>query len=335
MHFASTDNIEQSHYIMSGTWVGQTGTSILDVYGQHEMPDVMPFQFYLDHTDTSPSFVLTWKPNTASAWTAKGYNAGDQVLFNLIFWQAIQNTLSTDVPGQSPLWVQIGTEPQLPLLFEQVQLQKLVSTTVTPNTSGFEGFRQDMLERALRATQDAYSTNLAQVGTNFPEFRTFGSIWDVTATGTWMSFMEVYSPRLREIRNVASIIIGRQYQVVATGGGFVTYNGTAYVNGQKFFGVSASSSFVVTGTARVDQVGAYTLSRPGDVGKTGLVPAGLEYNQSAGTTIAWYPSYASFPTHQAIQPWMIEQGIYVAKNDFLSPDGNALPQGSLPNPLVV
>jgi hypothetical protein len=338
LKFTSTDNIEQSHYLMQAIWSGASnGTnalSVLDVYGQHDMPDVMPFSFYLTGTDTSPNFTITWKPNTASAWQAQGYNAGDQVLFNLIYWQAIQATKATDIPGQSPLWVQIGTEPQLPLLFEQIQLQKLISTSVTPNTAGFEGFRQDMLERALRTAQDAYSAHLTQSGTNFPEFRTFGTTWDLSATGSWMGFIETYAPRLRETVRVSTIVQGHQYVVIGTTGS-ISYNGSLYSNGQKFNGTSSASTFTSFGTVRVDQVGAYTISKPGDVGKTGLIPAGLEYNQAAGTVFAWYPSYASYPTHQAVQPWMIEQGFYVAQNSFLSPDGNAIPQGGLSNPLIV
>lgn len=336
LKFSSTDKIQQSHYIMKAVWSGaNSAVSVLDVYGQHDMPDVMPFSFYLSATDSSPSFTITWSPNTASAWQAQSYSTGDQVLFNLIFWQAIQPTAATDIPGTSALWVQIGTEPQLPLIFEQIQIQKLIATTVTPNTAGFESFRQDMLERALRTTQDAYTAHLVQHGTNFPEFRTFGTIWDLSATGSWMGFLDAYAPRLREATNVTTIVPGRQYQVIASGGGNVVYNGDTYTNGQKFTGVAAATSFTASGTVRVDQVGAYTLSKPGDAGKTGLIPAGLEYNQSAGTVFAWYPSYASYPTHQAIQPWMIEKGFYVAQNAFLSPDGNAIGQGGLSNPLIV
>lgn len=340
LKFISTDGHDSSHYIMQATWrnaqgIGLSANSYLDVYGQHDMPDVMPFLFYVGRTDTAPIIDIRWVPKTAASWQARAYSTGDQVIYNLIYWQAIQPTTASDVPGQSALWTELTNEPQLPIIFEQVQLQKLISTTVTPQTQGFEGFRQDMLERALRADQDAYRASLNASGTNFPEFRSFGSIWDTHATGSWMRFLETFAPRLRQIDSVTTIVTGRQYRVVSPSGDVVVYNGGTYSDGQAFFGVSAASSFTTTGAPVVRQIGAYTVSKPGDLGKTGLIPAGLEYNQSAGTVTAWYPSYASFPTHQAVQPWMIEQGLYVAQNDFLSPDGNVYSAGTIANPPLI
>lgn len=320
-----------SHYIMRAEWIGAQGTNItagteinsissLDVLGGARMPDVMPFHFYLAGTDTDPQITMAWLPKSGSFWQAKSYNPGDQVLYNLVYWQATAITTFEDVPGQSALWTQLGSEPQIPLMFEQIQLSKLVATAETPLVEGFQGFRQDMLERALRCDQDAYRLALTGSGTNYPEFRSYGSIWTIDSTGSWMSYWEVYHPRLRQAQNVEqdTITAGRQYQARTSPTGAVIYNAGTYSGGQKFYGVSGVTAYTIVGSGTVDQVGAYRPSSPTDIGKTGLIPAGLEFDITTGTVMAWYPSYASFPTHQAIQPWMIEKQFYVADDDFQS-----------------
>lgn len=331
--FQQVDGPATSHYIMSASWHQSQGTNIsyLDVIGAANMPDVMPFQFYVADPGTIPSVTVNWLPKSGSLWVAKSYNPGDQVLYNLKYWQATAITASTDVPGESSLWTQLGSEPQVPLVFEQVQLAKFVEATTTPQVVGFQGFRQDMLERALRADEDAYSRALIAAGTNLPEFRSFGSIWTIDSTGSWMQFSEIYQPRLRQVPNVTSgnIAQNRQYAAITQGTGVVVYAAGSYSNGQTFYGVAGTSTYAVGGMASVNQVGAYRISEPGDLGKTGLVPAGLEFVTTNGTVAAWYPAYASYPTHQAIQPWMIERGFYVADNDFDSPSGMPTP---IPSP---
>lgn len=333
LRFVQVNGPDTSHYVMQASWIGAiSGTdsvSHLDVIGQANVPDIMPFRFYLNGVDSSPQIKVQWQPKSASMWQSKSYNTGDQVLYNLIYWQATAQTESTDVPGQSSLWLRLGTEPQIPLVFEQIHLSKLVSTSSTPETVGFQGFRQDMLERALKANQDTYTTALSQAGTNLPEFRNSDDTWTLQSTGSWMSFMEVYEPRLRQAYSIQSgnIVPGRQYQAVTGIGESVTYNGVTYSNGQKFYGVTGVTTFSVSGSPTVNQVGAYAVAKPGDIGKTGLIPAGIEFISIAGTGTVhgWYPSYASYPTHQSIQPWMIENGFYVAADDFQSPDGNTIP----------
>lgn len=311
--------------------------SSLDVIGQANVADVMPFRFFLAGTDAAPEISVTWLPKSANVWQARAYNPGDQVLFNLIYWQATALTTASDIPGQSGKWSQLGLEPQIPLIFEQIQLSKLVATSPTPDAVGFQGFRQDMAERALRSDQDAYTQALSQVGTNFPEFRDGNDSWVLTSTGSWMSFMEVYQPRLRQVDSIPSgnIVAGRQY-IIRIANGTVGYNGVSYNDGQKFYGVTGVFTYTTNGTATVNQVGAYRISHPGDIGKIGLIPAGIEYVRmvGTGTVHGWYPSYASYPTHQAIQPWMIEQRFYAADNDFQSPDGNLIPPGSPDNATV-
>lgn len=341
LRFVQVNGPDTSHYIMQASWIGASGSnqdaiSSLDVIGQANTPDMMPFVFNLTAQDTEPVIQVTWLPKAASAWQSRSYNPGDQVIYNLIYWQASVITAPTDVPGQSTAWFQLGSEPQIPLVFEQVQLTKLIKTEVTPNAVGFQGFRQDMLERALRADEDAYTLALSRAGTNSPEFRNPDGSWTLASSGSWMSFMEVYAPRLREAGNIVSggIVQGRQYRVDTLQGEIVIYNGGTFVSGQKFYGVS-TSTYEAVGNPSVTQVGAYRQARPEDVGRTGLIPAGIEYIRfvGTGTVHGWYPSYASYPTHQAIQPWMIERGFYATNGDFDSPDGNTVSPGSAENPI--
>jgi hypothetical protein len=313
--------------------------SNLDVLGQANTPDVMPFYFILVGTDQAPSITVSWMPKSGVNWQAQAYNTGDQVLYNLIYWQAIAPTTPSDVPGQSPLWTQVASEPQIPLMFEQVQLLKWVATTITPDIVGFQGFRQDMSDRAIRTVEDAYTSALNQVGTNWPEFRGTDDNWIPASTEAWMSFIEVYQPRLRESGTTipsGNIGVGRQYEAITQVNEFVIYNSGTYESGKRFFGVQGVTTYGTNGYPIIRQVGAYRVSRPGDLGNTGLVPSGLEYVASSGTGTVhgWYPSYASYPTHQAIQPWMIEAGIYTTGADFDSPDGNVNPPGAAFNPPV-
>jgi hypothetical protein len=326
----STDNTT-SHYIMAATWK-HSGTPIttakLDVMGQRDMPDSMPFTFYQPAASfAAPTVDLEWKPTNATSWNSgQTYYPGDQVIYLSVYWEADGIIEPGDAPpGDNALWLALNREPQIPLLIEQLHFSKWIPTATTPMTSGFAGFRQDMLERANRADQDAYRACVSAAGTVFPEFRQNGSSWDFLSTGSWMRFQEVYNPRLREVQIYSGqVVAGRYYEVRGNAGSSVTYNAVVYTPNQRFWGVDGVSTYTWVdsppGTPpTVWQVGAYRLSQAGDVGQPALVPAGLEFVLSAGTVAGWYASYAAYPTIQALQPWMVEAGIYVAQPDFWSP----------------
>jgi hypothetical protein len=340
LRFIQVNSPSTSHYNMQASWLGAVGgsnaVSNLNVFGQPNMPDVMPFAFWVGNTQANPQITVSWIPQTSAAWQSISYSLGDQVVYNLIYWEANTATAPTDIPGQSSVWTQVGIEPQVPLIFEQIELTKFVQATATPNLTGFQGFHQDMSDRALHATRDSYYQALNQTGTNPPQFVDGNSSWTFASTGSWMSFIEVYAPRLRQQYNVAgsNIATGKQYEVIAQAGGAGTYNGQVYVNGQRFYGVAGQTvMYPITGTVFLNQVGAYRLSSPADLGKTALVPDGLQYMQAAGTgtVMGWYDPPATIPTHQVLQPWMIEQGFYVAMDDFQSPTGNAMPANPAPD----
>lgn len=337
LRFIQVNGPDTSHYIMKGQWLGAQGTnpvagtninstSLLDVIGNANMADVMPFYFFLSGSTSFPQINVSWMPKSASAWQAIAYNEGDQVLYNLVYWQANSATTSLDVPGQSQVWTRLGVEPQIPLLFEQIELLKFVDAVPTPEITGFQSFRQDMLERALRSTQDAYTLALNRAASSLPEFRDANDAWTFASTGSWMSFIEVYDLRLRRIEDVQSgeIGAGKQYEVITQDGEYVQYNAQIYRNGQKFYGVYGVTDFASIGSPIVNQIGAYRLATPADIGKTGLVADGLQYIRTAGTGTVqgWYEAAATYPTHQVIQPWMIEQGFYTTGDAFTSPDGN-------------
>ena len=323
--FSSTTN-DTSHYVMSATWSQAVApldyTSTLDVLGQRDVPDVMPFTFYLASAGTA-SINLAWNPASATPWNStQTYYPGDQVLYVNVYWRAADIIPANSPPGVNGNWEMLGREPQIPLVIENIHLQRWRPTAVTPLTTGFSGFRQDMLDRANRSDQDAYRRSVASSGTAFPEFRVGGTAWEYESTGSWMSYMEVYNPRLREVPGVPSgnIVLGHSYLVGGNSSlATVTYDAVTYGTNQTFDGVSGVSAFSASGGATVTQIGAYRRSAPGDVGQPALIPAGLEYILSAGTVAGWYASYASYPTVQALQPWMVERGFYVAQPEFWSP----------------
>jgi hypothetical protein len=324
--FTSVTNAT-SHYIMEASWANAIPplnyVAKLDVIGQRDTPDVMPFRFYVSAVSANPQITLTWKQARGAAWTnTQKYYPGDQVLYSGIYYEA-QAIINPGIqPGGTNDWLVLSREPQIPLVIEQLQLAKLETTVVTPLANDNLGFRQDMVERALRADQDAYRASITSVGSNFPEFRvpnTTGYAWERSSTESWMAFQESYNPRLREMQIVSGGIVGGRLYEVRGSGGVVTYNSTAYSPMQRFYGVAGVTTCTFGGSTELWQVGAYRQSLAGDVGQPAYVPSGLEFILSAGTVAGWYASYASYPSIQVLQPWMIEKGIYVAQPEFWSP----------------
>jgi hypothetical protein len=202
----------------------------------------------------------------------------------------------------------------LPVRFLQAHLQRVSTNVPTPASTGFEGWKQEMLERAYRSVDKSYRLSLLAAGTNVPEFRSTGSTWDSLATEKWMAFTEIYEPRLRQIDTVPEIVEQRQYSVTS---GTVTYDGQQYLTGKSFVGNQTSSY----SGGSLKQVGAFTKSRAGHIGRPALIPSGLAYSTS-GTVSASAGVFESIPTIAALQPWMVEAGLYVAQPEFWSADFN-------------
>jgi len=212
----------------------------------------------------------------------------------------------------------------LPLQIQQLHVQQMDYYATTPLSESFQGWRQECLERAERTIQQSYRDTLTAFGTEVPTFRDAGSRWSATATEEWMSFVEVCQPRLRELLNIdpEGIVDGFQYQVDTAS---VTYDGTVYTRGQKFYGVESAGTVYSGGTVR--QVGALMRSLPGHVGRPALVPTGLYFDDSDRQVKAYYDTVLAEPKFMACQPWMIEQGLYVVQDEFWMPAalGTTLP----------
>jgi len=207
----------------------------------------------------------------------------------------------------------------LPIRFNQVQFQSFGTYTNTPAASRFQGWRQECLDRAERAIQAGYNATLLEftaAGSTIPTFHDSGAGWSADATDGWMGFVEFKNPRLREVPDIGNsdITVGRQYEVTT---GPVTYGGTVYAAGDKFYGVYSAGSDYTSGEVR--QVGAFKKSRPGHVGRPALVPAGL-YIGSTGSVRASLNTPLSLPMLVACQPWMIDHGVYVAQEEFWMPE---------------
>jgi hypothetical protein len=71
-----------------------------------------------------------------------------------------------------------------------LQAQLLTNGTVvgTPSAIGFEGFRNDCLERAERSVQNSFHASAVAYGTDTPDFTEEGSTWNISATERWMAF---------------------------------------------------------------------------------------------------------------------------------------------------
>lgn len=225
------------------------------------------------------------------------------------------------INGTIPFQLNYTDEPDLPIQFQQVQVQAMSTFETTPLSRGFQGWRQECLGRAERVIGQNYNLSVAAYGTAVPAFRDSGSNWSPVASENWMSFIEVYTPRLREVPGIPldGITMGRQYEVDTP---TVTYNGTVYNHGQKFYGVASAGTVYSGGT--VHQVGAFVKSKAGHVGRPALVPRGLYYDTMAR---AYYDTPQSIPMVMTCQPWMIEAGLYVAQEEFWLPEtlGFALP----------
>lgn len=218
----------------------------------------------------------------------------------------------------------LPTTDQMPLQVRQVDLARVQRVNADPAVGGFLSWKQECVNRAQKSVQRSFSKFLfenARAGNPLPDFTTDGTLWDKNSTDRWMAAIETYQPRLRELSPINEIVDGRQYQVIS---GQTVYNDGTFTPGMKFFGTTIPN---VLNYGILDQVGAFTLSFPGHIGKPALVPLGLYFD---GKFIKQFnPTNEQIPLVQVLQPWMIEAGIYVAQNEFWSPDrvNTGLPAG--------
>jgi hypothetical protein len=260
---------------------------------------------------TSGRYAMT---GTFLGSTAQVDVIGEDQVPGVLRWQYFINGSAN---GTLPFTINYTADSTLPIQLQQVQVQVLTDFETTSLSRGFQGWRQECLARAERAVVQGYDMAVQAYGTDVPSFRDAGSYWNGTATEDWMSFAEVYVPRLREIAAVGTdcVVPGCQYAVdTAT----ASYDGTIYTEGQTFYGVEAAGTVYSGGP--VHQVGAFIKSKAGHVGQPALVPYGLYFDDTTKQVKAFYDTSYSTPTIMACQPWMIEQGIYVIQEEFQMPE---------------
>ena len=233
------------------------------------------------------------------------------------------------VDGTVPFSINYTADATLPIQLQQVQVQTLDNYVPTPLGQGFQGWRKECLDRAERSIQQGYAMAVDAYGTDLPTCRIDGTYWTPEASENWMSLVEVYNPRVREVPSIAldGITDGFQYQVDTPS---VVYDGTTYFSGQKFYGVESAGTVYSGGT--VHQVGAFRKSQPGHVGLPALVPLGLYFDDADKFVKAYYDSARSTPLVMTCQPWMIEYGLYVVQEEFWMPEtlGLNLPSDVVP-----
>jgi hypothetical protein len=220
------------------------------------------------------------------------------------------------VPSPAHLRLTWSEEIQLPIQFKSVQVQSVGTYSPTPNSEVFQGWRQEMQDRAVAAIQQSFTASVKAFGSNIPPFRKDDGSWDGESTESFMSFIEVTQPRLREVELISSgdITAGRQYEVV---GGPVVYNGVSYGDGDKFYGLPNITTF--TGST-VKQIGAFMRGEAGHVGKPALVPVGVFFDADDQIIKSTYAGSNCYPVVACLQPWMISAGMYVMQPEFWMPE---------------
>lgn len=260
---------------------------------------------------TSGRYAMT---GTFAGSTAQVDVIGEARTPGVLRWQYVS---SGTVNGTVPFTINYTADATLPIDLQQVQVQTLTQYDTTPLSEDFQSWRQECLNRVERVVIQNYNLTVQAYGTDVPTFRSSGSVWTSDTTEDWMSFAEVYTPRLREVPSVApdGIIAGYQYEVDTAS---VTYAGTVYTVGKKFYGVESSGSVYTNGT--VHQIGAFMKSKAGHVGRPALMPRGLYFDGTDQTVKAYYDTPLSTPMIVTCQPWMIEMGLYVAQEEFWTPE---------------
>jgi hypothetical protein len=217
-------------------------------------------------------------------------------------------------------WNPTGEAAQTPLMVRQVSLHQWVENDPTPDALGFDSYRQACLDRAERCAQQAWNRLVNGYEGDVP-LGVYNGTWSSSTTDEWLSLVEIYEPRLREVEGIESGAINPDFQYEVTGS-FVVYNDAQYGTGATFWGTSTQADYTYdpSNTAfawpGVKQVGAFKRSQPGHLGKLGLMPYGVFYNYLVGTVAAPTDISIAMPTLVTLQPWMIEVGAYTAQPEF-------------------
>jgi len=271
---------------------------------------------------TGQLHIRTIRLKTAVPWghyEIVGNFAGQTGTVDVIGQSGVPGVMNWDFTiAQSPnnafnlMW---NRDSQLPIAFLRMDLGTTSQSTPTPNSQGFENYRQDCLVRAVRSAKQSF--NEAFYSNTEVTFN-FAGTWDSDSTERWMALIESTEPRLRELKNIPSdsVVPDRQYYVAY---GSLTYEGNTYQAGSSFLGNQATSYSWLSNTGQVNQTGAWLRSKATHNGRPCLAPAGVYFDYQAGTMTAAYSPERTTPELVTTQPWMIEQGFYAAQAEFWLP----------------
>jgi len=254
---------------------------------------------------------------------------GENQVPGVLRWQYHANG---SLDGTVPFALNYTENAALPIQIQQVQVQALGAYNPTPLSQGFQGWRKECLDRSERSIEQGYCRAVSAYGTDVPSCWADGTNWTPDTSENWMSFVEVYNPRVREIPAIPldGIRDGFQYEVDTPS---IVYAGTAYTTSQKFYGLASAGTVYSGGT--VHQVGAFRRSQPGHIGLPALVPRGLYFDDTDRLAKAYYDTALATPIIMACQPWMIECGLYVAQEEFWMPETVGLSLPSVVNVMPV
>jgi hypothetical protein len=244
-------------------------------------------------------------------------STGRKNIFEVLNWDFMA-LYDTAAPVATVTWM---TSSELPIQFRQVSMSEIIPAVATDGMAGFESFRWECVKRAEKSVVTAFNEHTRTSGTLY-DFTTDGTVWNSNSTDNWMALIEVREPRLRQLVDVPAVISGRQYEVSGTdvANDYVVYNGGTYALGDVFNGTATASSFLPYGIAQVDQVGAFRRSVPVDMGHPALMPLGLRFDETVGLIRMDNEPKNQVPTIVAMQPWMVEAGLYAVDSDFRSAD---------------
>jgi hypothetical protein len=218
------------------------------------------------------------------------------------------------------LSVNFTGEPLLPVKFSEFSVQAMGTYAPTPNTGNFQGWRQEMTERAVREVQNSFMLSVRAFGTNTPDFRNADGTWDESSTERYMAFIEVFQPRLREMPDIqdGDIRPGFQYEVEL---GTIVYDSVSYAVGQQFYGTE-DGGVNFTGGGTLKQVGAFKRAEPGHLGKATILPHSLMFDLQTNKAVIATTGSNAFPELATLQPWMMHVGLYSVHPEFWMPENS-------------
>lgn len=212
----------------------------------------------------------------------------------------------------------------LPLIISRIQLQEISENTPTPNTTGFEYWKTEALDRAIEGLQDAYRLYLEDYYIRPDEVEEGIGYTVISGEAKYGSFTYKAGDEFTGVEGVAWVPVSGTPQVIETAHELPEFRIEDDVHGF-LWSPEATAKWIHALEAYDEDVKqAFRQARAGDVGRPALVPEGLEYDTFSGTVKAHYGITRSVPVIRAFEPWMMDLGIRVAHENFWYPIDESL-----------